>query len=400
MEILIIASVFPPLKSSGAVQLYDLALEFINQGHSVSVFTPEPSLKSPYLHKVIDGINIFYLKTPKIYGVGLFRRTLGEFLMPFYMWKNIKKSNFKLKIVDMIVWYSPSIFLGPLVRKVSAYCTCPNYLILRDIFPDWAVDVGVIKKGPPYFFFKLVQKYQYSIATVIGVQSPGNLIYFDKEKVKKGSIEVLHNWLSIPEWRVSNINVLSTKFTGRKIFVYAGNMGKAQGVDIFLDLAEKFSSRMDVGFLFVGRGTEVERLKDLSKKMQLENILFFDEINSNEIPSLYSQCSAGIISLDIRHKSHNIPGKFLSYIQNGLPVLANVNPGNDIIEIINSNKVGLAKSFSNVDELYTSATILLSEIHRGYDFSSNCRKLSCRLFSTKHAAEQIISRMNFFGAKS
>jgi len=82
------------------------------------------------------------------------------------------------------------------------------------------------------------------------------------------------------------------------------------------------------------------RLKTSVIDRKLDNVLFYDEIHPDEIPDLYAQCSAGIVSLDSRHKSHNIPGKFLTYMQCGLPVLANVNLGNDLAEIIRDAKVG------------------------------------------------------------
>ncbi len=111
-------------------------------------------------------------------------------------------------------------------------------------------------------------------------------------------------------------------------------------MNILLDLAGKLRQRTDVGFLFVGRGSESVRLKTLAKDRKLDNVLFYDEIHPDEIPDLYSQCSAGIVALDPRHKSHNIPGKFLTYMQSGLPVLANVNAGNDLAQMIRDEQVG------------------------------------------------------------
>ncbi|MDD2878988.1 MAG: hypothetical protein PHQ58_00995 [Rhodoferax sp.] len=45
-------------------------------------------------------------------------------------------------------------------------------------------------------------------------------------------------------------------------------------------------------------------------------------------------------ALDPRHKTHNIPGKFLSYMQSGLPVLATINAGNDLADVIQTERVG------------------------------------------------------------
>jgi hypothetical protein len=50
-------------------------------------------------------------------------------------------------------------------------------------------------------------------------------------------------------------------------------------------------------------------------------VLLFDAIHPDDLPDLYAQCDVGIVSLDPRHKSHSIPGKFLTYMQSGLSVL-------------------------------------------------------------------------------
>jgi hypothetical protein len=107
-------------------------------------------------------------------------------------------------------------------------------------------------------------------------------------------------------------------------------MGVAQGMGILLDLAEQLLARADVGFLFVGRVSDAIRLKASAQNRGLNNVLFFDEIHPDEIPDLYAQCHVGIVSLDPRHKSHNIPGKFLTNMQSGLSVLANVNASNEL----------------------------------------------------------------------
>jgi glycosyltransferase involved in cell wall biosynthesis len=148
-----------------------------------------------------------------------------------------------------------------------------------------------------------------------------------------------------------SITVANTRLAGRKIFVYAGNMGVAQGMGVLLDLAERLRARDDIGFLFVGPGTDRDRLRYDAARRQLNNVQFFDEIDRAEIPGLYQQCHAGIVALDRRHKTHNIPGKFLSYMQTGLPVLASINSGNDLAALISGERVGDTCTDASVDTL-------------------------------------------------
>jgi len=188
--------------------------------------------------------------------------------------------------------------------------------------------------------------------------------------------------------------VNETALAGRKVFVYAGNMGVAQGMDILLDLAEKLQHLRDVGFLFVGRGSDSARLKNSAKARKLDNVLFYDEIHPDEIPDLYSQCSAGIVALDPKHNSHNIPGKFLTYMQSGLPVLANVNPGNDLAQVIRDERVGQVCESNQIDDLLQLVIKLLVQIKADSELSSRCRNLFAREFAVDKAVRQIVAALS------
>ena len=395
MRVALVADSFPPLRTSAAVQLRDLAKEFAQQGHSLCVLLPATDQSEPWRLEESFGAQVLRLKAPRTKDIGYVRRTLAELAMPFVMLRNFRKSPFSKECWDGVVWYAPSIFHGPLVSALQKSSRCKSYLIIRDIFPEWAVDMGLMGRGLPYRFFDAVARYQYSVADIIGVQTPGNRGYFDSWFKQSGRrLEVLQNWLGKPTQNRCSIRVDETSLAGRNIFVYAGNMGVAQNMDALLDLAERLRSRSDVGFLFVGRGSEVDRLKEAAQTRQLDNALFFDEINPDEIPDLYSQCSAGIVALDPRHKSHNIPGKFLTYMQSGLPVLAIVNSGNDLVQLIRKEQVGEVCEGQQLQELVRLTDVLLAKIAQGFDFSNRCIRLFEREFSVENAVEQIVASLS------
>lgn len=394
MKIALIADTFPPLRSSGAVQLRDLSREFAAQGHQLTVILPSWEIKEDFLIEEMDGFQVLRLKSPRTKDVNYARRTLSEFLMPFFMKRGYKKSPLRDEKWDGVAWYAPSIFHAPFVNDLKKASDCKGYLIIRDIFPEWAVDMGLMGRGLIYRFFSAVAHYQYSVADVIGVQTPGNLSYFDRWKEIKGKkLVVLQNWLADTKPDSCSISINGTTLAGRKIFVYAGNMGIAQGMDILIDLAEKLKDRRDIGFLFVGRGSEAKRLAAESRKRSLDNIEFKDEIHPDEIPALYAQCSVGIVSLDQRHKSHNIPGKFLSYMQSGIPVLANINPGNDLAELIRSEGVGVACENADIQDLEHKANILINSINMDAGFERRCRAVYERMFSPSQAVRQVVQEL-------
>ncbi|MFB0826595.1 glycosyltransferase family 4 protein [Chromobacterium violaceum] len=395
LKIALIADTFPPFRTSSAVQLRDLSREFVRQGYELTVMVPAADLTEPWRVELVDGVRVLRLKAPRIKDINYVRRTIGESIMPFVMLRHLRGSPLANEKWDGVVWYAPSIFLGPVANALKRSSRCKGYLIIRDIFPEWAVDMGLMGRGLPYWFFSAVARYQYSVADVIGVQTPGNESYFDDWlKLPKRKLEVLPNWLGKAVYMPCSIQVSKTRLAGRKIFVYAGNMGVAQGMDVLLDLAEQLHDRLDVGFLFVGRGSEAVRLKATAHVRQLDNVLFFDEIDPDEIPNLYAQCSAGIVALDRRHKSHNIPGKFLTYMQSGLPVLANINAGNDLAKMIRDEQVGQVCESQQVSELVELTSKLLEQIESGVDFTGRCRSLFQREFAVEKTVSQIMTALS------
>ena len=391
MKILLLAIHYPPMKTSCAVQMRDLAIELLSLGHKPIVVTTSEDIYKSIINEKIDGINILRIKINKTNNARYYKRGINEIMLPLKVIIGIKKSKIPINDLSAIIWYSPTIFFGPVVSYLKRVSKCPSYLILRDIFPEWALDLGILKKNLIYYFLKIVANYQYSVANVIGVQTSSNLKYLEGwSKKSKKKIEVLDNWLSPKNEKKTNISLLNTNLFGRKLFVYAGNMGVAQGLDIFIELAAYLKNRKDLGFLFVGRGSEFNKLKKLSALKKLDNILFFDEINPEEVPSLLKMCHVGLLSLDLRHKSHNIPGKFLTYLQAGLPVLAKINPGTDLQNIIEKEKVGIVYTSDSVNDFCVLAEKIIDNEINYKQMSEKGKNLYQNRFTTSKITRKII----------
>ena len=389
MSVAIIGTDYYPLRTSAAVQLEDLALALKSRGVEPIVLVPSgklDSLNSVYFH---NDICVIELPSFPIKGVSYLARIIGEFLLPITMGfgllfcRNISVKNFR-----GIICYSPSIFFGPLIYFLKKVSKCRVYLIVRDIFPEWAVDLEILSKGLFYKILKFFAWIQYCTANVIGVQSHSNLPLISSSI--PGKKEVLHNWLGTADYiEVScSIQFEETVIAGRRIFVYAGNMGVAQNPDSLISLAYSMKDKPSVGFALIGRGSEVKNLKKRISNLQLNNILVFDEIPAEEIPSLYAQCHVGVISLDLRHRTHNIPGKFLSYVRSGLPVLAFTSQFSDLAQTISSYHVGAIYEDLNSNSLALTIEKLLDE--KNYEaMRSNAIKMSNSLYSADLAASQI-----------
>lgn len=396
MRIVIIADSFPPLNNSAAVLVFSLAEALTALGHQLLVITPVHGIDKSYIEDDYGAFQVLRIHCGKIKSHNKFIRGLNEASLFFSLPYQFNKTHYALNKWDAVIWYSPSIFFGGLVKylqKKSIY----SYLILRDIVPAWMVDIGLMRKGLSYFLLRWFEMYQYRLADFIGVQSPGNRRYIEKLSLPKlKRLEVLSNWMPSTSTRFhfsdslnSFTNLQHTVLADRRVLIYAGNLGEAQGVENFAQVILEMKNQLDYGFLIIGRGSKKESLQDFIKLHQLDNTLILDEVNLPTLSMYYAQCYAGLVFLDSKHQSHNIPGKFISYLEASLPVAACVNPGNDLIKIIVEQKLGLVAN--NSYEFATSLAPFLNSISKDDSYAVRARNFYERHYQPSAIAEQILS---------
>lgn len=388
MRLLLVADTYPPARISGALQMHDLATALARFGHRPAVLVPARLESGGFQQSLESGVDVLRVQAPRTKDVPYLQRTLAEWRLPAALLRGLRASPLQRERWDGIVWYSPTIFLGPLVRALRREQNCPSYLIVRDLFPDWAADAGVLRRGGlPFRLFKQVERYQYRHAGVIGVQTPSNVALACREAPPCARIEVLHNWLSPPR-EARGVVVPSEKLAGRTILVYAGNMGVAQELDAFVELAKRLVFRVDVGLLFIGRGSEAARLKQIAQR--LGNLDVRDEVAPDDLVEVLNACHVGIIALHTAHRTHNIPGKLLTYLHAGLPVLARVNRGNDLAALLTRENVGLVVEGDDAHRLDAQARRLVDDAALRSAMGRRGRQVAKRLFSPEAAAGQVI----------
>lgn len=322
-------------------------------------------------------------------------RAFNEINLSRIMWRKGKRY-FYDNPCDLIVCYSPSIFFGSLVKKLKKHCSCPSYLIQRDIFPQWAVDVGILRRGAIYNYFKLKERQNYEAADIIGVQSPANLCYFAENGLdKKYHLEVLYNWTTVSEANIQpGAYRVRLGLQNKVVFFFGGNIGIAQDMDNIIRLAENLRDESYAYILIVGEGSEVNRLKAQIISKGLTNIAIHDPVDQQEYLSMLSEFDVGLISLDSCLKTQNIPGKMMDYMCQAKPILASVNPGNDLKDIVEHNQAGLV-CINGEDEVFAAyARRLLADVNLRLRLGGNARRLMENTFSVARAAGQILAHFN------
>lgn len=267
-------------------------------------------------------------------------------------------------------------------------------MVLRDLFPQWAIDEGVIRKNSPLTkYLEFFERLNYQAADKIGLMSSANVEVFRELKGDKIDVEVLPNWVARPQ--VSSLTPYWREKLGlhdKVIFLYGGNMGKAQDMPNLLRLAKKMNEDPRAHFLFVGQGEDYGFVGGYIKQHGLKNATLLPSIQQDEFGELLREVDVGLFSLARTHTAHNFPGKILGYIAHGIPILGSVNPGNDLLALISDSKSGFACENGDDDQLLSFAKKLTecesTRIHLG----ANAKELLESVFSV----ESISHRLNSF----
>jgi len=399
MRIVIIADSFPPLKNSAAVLIFSLAEALASLGHQLLVITPSADIENTHSEEDYGSFKLLRIRCGRIKSHYSFLRGMNELALFIGLSQKFKKTSYATSQWDLVIWYSPSIFLGGLVKYLKQRSKS-SYLILRDIVPEWMVDVGLIKKGLSYFFLKRIAMHQYRLADVIGVQSVGNKTYIEELKLSKlRKLEVLPNWMpsistqyAISDRSYLYTNLNQTILAGKKVLIYAGNLGEAQGIKNLAQLLFQYKDQAEIGFLIIGRGSKKEWFKNYIKTNQIKNALILDEVDLVTLCEYYQQCVAGLIFLDPNHQTHNIPGKFISYLEASLPIIAYVNANNNLVHLINIHKLGIASS--DFDQLLREIPSFMHGINEDIGIRGRARDFYEAHYQPMAIAKQILKTLS------
>jgi glycosyltransferase involved in cell wall biosynthesis len=393
---LIIDDYLPHSTRVGAKMFHELSIELIRRGHQVTVITPDFRNAGLITTEELDGVAVWRFKSGPIKDVGRISRAINESLLSIRAWRAIKKS-VKPDTFDGVIYYSPSIFWGGLVKKIKQRCHCPSYLVLRDLFPQWVIDAGMLREGSIFEkYFRLFENFSYKQADRIGLMSERNLEIFQIDN-KGFPCEVLRNWADVTE----NCHVRDDQFSWRKklnlndkvIFFYGGNIGHAQDMANLMRLARDMQTHHDAHFLFVGQGDEVELIINLAHEWKLANFTYLPSVSQTEFKLILSEVDIGLFSLSSRHTAHNFPGKLLGYMVQSLPILGSVNVGNDLLDIVNAHRAGFIHINGEDDKLLASAQRLCADKSLRILLGKNAYTLLENQFSVVSAAQNIEMRL-------
>jgi glycosyltransferase involved in cell wall biosynthesis len=389
MRIALLVDCYPPSKKSAAKLVQDLAREFVSLGHIVRVITVDDAIAEPCRIETEGALSVCRVRTGQIKGANKIQRGINEMLLSRTIWSNAR-GFLESHSCDLIVYYSPTIFFGALVARLKKLWNAKTYLVLRDIFPDWALEVGELRRGPVYHLFKRYEARSYKAADRIAVQSPANLSYLEKRADVGAKLEVLFNWTASELPPNSGRFRSSLGLDGKIVFFYGGNIGVAQDMDNILRLAERLKSRREAVILLVGEGSEYARVGTAIRVRGLDNVRLLPSVEQDEYLQMLQEFDVGLITLHPSLKSANIPGKLLGYLQCAMPTVASVNSGNDLVQLLQESGAGLVSLNPDDEGFLKNCVALLDDAALRDRMQAAARRLLMEKFHVRAAAEQIL----------
>lgn len=329
----------------------DLLREFTRHDHHVYVISPVERRKKQKTHMShADKATILKLKIGNIQKTSIIEKGIATLLIETQFIAGIKKYFSDVKF-DLVLYSTPPITFCNAIEFVKKRDGAETYLLLKDIFPQNAVDIELMSKsgikGLLYHFFRNKEKKLYRISDRIGCMSQANVEYVinHNPEIHPEIVEVCPNCVELADLSIDNVTRINIRKKYRipldkKVFVYGGNLGKPQGIDFLIKCLKSQLKNEKIFFLIIGDGTEYGKIESFIQEEKPANVRLMKRLPKEDYDIIVAASDAGMIFLDHRFTIPNFPSRLLNYMQAKVPVLACTDPNTDIGRVITDGEFG------------------------------------------------------------
>lgn len=329
----------------------DLLREFIKNGHKVCCISPVEKRKNQETRMLRFGENcILKLKIGNTQKVNLIEKGISTLRIEPLFIQGVRKYFSNVKF-DLVLYATPPVTFAKVIRFVKNRDGAKSYLMLKDIFPQNSVDLGMLSKsgikGLVYKYFRHKEKLLYALSDKIGCMSQANVDYVIEHnpEIPQEKIEICPNCVEPIDMRFSEDekNEIRKKYDfplDKKIFVYGGNLGRPQDVPFIVKCLKACADIETAYFVIAGSGTDRHFIEEYINREHPNHVKLLGQIQKKEYDQMVACCDVGLVFLDHRFTIPNFPSRLLSYMQAGLPVLACTDSSTDIGRVITDGNFG------------------------------------------------------------
>ncbi len=376
----------------------DLMRKFVRDGHNVYIVVPfeRQTGRGTELFES-GGAHILGVKTLNIQKTNVIEKGVGTLLLENQYMSAIKRYLSGIHF-DLVLYSTPPITFNKVIKWVKEKYSAKSYLLLKDIFPQNAVDLGMFKKSS--FIYKMFRKKEevlYQLSDYIGCMSPANVQYIltHNPSVNPQNIEVCPNSVELIEC-TNEIDARDIKKkygipADKIICIYGGNLGKPQGIDFLIETIKSNGHRNNTFFLIAGSGTEFNRLNTWFLGNKPHNAKLLNALPKAEYDSLMRSADVGLIFLDHRFTIPNYPSRLLSYLENKIPIMMATDINTDIGTIAEANGYGLWAESGNLTEFDNKLNTILADKQLRIDMGERGYKFLTANYTIDHTANIIMA---------
>lgn len=350
MNVLFISISSLPHVSEHGISL-DLIHEFRRQGHNMYIICAleKRDNQETYIAEE-DGCRILRVKIGNNKRANIIEKGLTTVLLPKKYITAIKEYYSDVKF-DLVLYPTPPVTQVETVEYIKKRDGAKSYLLLKDIFPQNAVDIGMMSKsgikGIIYKHFRRIEKKLYKVSDYIGCMSQANVDYVIKHnpEVDPSKVEVCPNSIEVIDKSVNEKTRVEIRSKygipiNKKVFVYGGNLGKPQDIPFIIECMKASSSIVEAFFVIVGDGSEYSKLEAYVNSANQMNLMLMQRLPKEDYDTLVGACDVGLIFLDHRFTIPNFPSRLLGYMQAKIPVLAVTDLNTDIGKVVEQGGFG------------------------------------------------------------
>lgn len=346
----------------------DLIRAIADKGYNVYVVAPRQRRSGlPTAVSTYGNIHVLKVMTGNITKVGLVEKGLTTLKIESN-YEDAIKEHFNDVKFDLIVYSTPPITFERVVRHLKKKHNAKTYLILKDIFPQNAVDIGLMRnKGLMWRYFRRRERTLYQLSDIIGCMSPANMNYVLKHNpdISKDKVEIFPNSIKpISRFVKRKNSVLLSKYNipeNTVLFVYGGNLGKPQGIDFLIEVIDNFHQVENSSLMIVGSGTEYAKIEKHILSTRPVNVALHNYLPKAEYDELLRSADVGLIFLDPRFTIPNFPSRLTAYMESSIPIIAATDVNTDLKDVLIESKSGFWSVSGDLDSFLNNARRLAQD---------------------------------------
>jgi len=403
MRVLLIHQAFVSPKEAGGTRHFELAKHCLVSDIDFSIVASNLSYLSG--KKAIERKGI--VKKQSIENIDVYRAYTYPALHKSFIWRVFSFLSFMMTAIiaalragstDLVMGTSPPIFQALSAWAAAKIKRVPFLLEIRDLWPEFAIAMGVLKNPILIRLSKLLESFLYAQADHILVNSPAYREYMLQRGISPQKVTLIPNGVEAGMFSGTGAGIRDELgLNGKFVVIYAGALGQANDIPTLIRAAEILKTNEKIHFLILGDGKERANLEILAQAYKLNNMTFTGSRPKSEMPSFLAASDACVAILqDIPMFKTTYPNKVFDYMAAGKPVVLAID--GVIREVVEAANGGIFVPPGDAKVLSDAIQKLANDPNKAERMGKDARNYVTAHFDRRMQAQRFIELITGMGS--